>query len=256
MSESLRVYLNTQTGKPVAFDTIDGPNEKRMALFKARMKGLLRYAQDQHSIIYLLTLTVGNPDKVDIRMLNKFMTHLRWRFSQRHQPFRYVWVLEPQLQRYGDTGILAPHWHIAIACRPQALPNVIYRSTAPTGQRYDLITDGLTVTQRELYRWWGYGQMLCQPARGPVTAYMAKYMSKNLTAEAFFGHRFGSSFMSWWKFPQWAFDVLLMFWTASLDIMHARIVTGETGRDLRFRVTDGASMDIYKVTSPYVRVCA
>ena len=252
MSDEMRVYANVESGKFVCYEAVQGADDRRMSLFKGRMRGLVRYAEAARVRVSFLTLTVRDPSTMDLKVLNGLMSYMRWRF--RGQPFRYVWVLEPQMRRYEESGVLAPHWHIAIACAEGSLPNVQYRPAARIGKRYDLVSDGLVISQAELYKRWGNGQMLCQPSRGSVMEYMAKYMAKALAMAGLFGHRFGSSMMTWWRIAAWAFDCVQLFYRAEMDIVQVWFTRGDLGRLLHFKVTDGVTMETYNVLSPWRRV--
>jgi hypothetical protein len=253
MADGERVLVNRFSGKVMEFggDAFD-PASHRLSLFKGRMVGLVRWAEANRCEVYFVTLTVRDPSTMDTLVLNGLMSFLRWRFTRANMPFRYVWVLEPQMSRYEETGVLAPHWHIAIACPMGALPDVQYLKAQPIGKRYHLVADGLVVKQSELYKRWGNGQTLCQPARGSVMDYMAKYMAKALAVAGLFGHRFGSSMMTWWRVSQWAFDCIRLFWLANMDVLRVWFTRGDKGRILHFQVTDGEMMECYDVPSPWV----
>jgi hypothetical protein len=249
-----RVYQNEWSGESCRFSGVSDANSRRMSAFRGRMAGLLRWAQVNKCMVYFLTLTVGNVGTMNVLMLNGLMSFMRWRFKAKGMPFRYVWVLEPQMQRYEETGIMAPHWHIAIACPFGALPNVEFREKAPPGQKYHLVSDGTVVKQRELYERWGHGQTLCAFARRDPMGYMAKYMEKALEEVGLWGHRFGSAVMGWWKIAKWAFEVLLLFWSSESDILRVWFSRGIDRRILNFTCTDGAVMERYSFPSPWVRL--
>jgi hypothetical protein len=252
MIDEERVYINRNSGKICRYagksETFDG-NQKRLSLFKGRMQGLVRWAEAHRCKIYFLTLTVKDPSTMDFKVLNQLMNYLRWRYKRVNMPFHYVWVLEPQMKRYEDSGVLAPHWHIAIACPEASLPNVEYLPSAI--QHYHLIADGTVVKQAELYKHWGYGQTLCAPSRGSVMDYMAKYMKKALELPGLFGHRFGSSVFTWWKISRWAFECVREFYQAGMDILHVSFTRGDLARLLHIKITDGVTMESYAIESPW-----
>jgi hypothetical protein len=252
MLDEERVYYDTGSGHVARFPGQVDANSKRMSLFKGRMTGLVRWAAAHGCMIYFLTLTVGDPSAMNVLVLNRLMNFLRARFKAAGLPFDYVWVLEPQMRRYEHTGVLAPHWHIAIACPVGSLPNVEYLERA--AQHYHVISDGRVVKQLELFNHWSYGQTLCQPARTSVSEYMAKYMAKALEFPGVFGHRFGSSMLGWWKVSRWAFECVYAFYQAGMDILRVSFTRGDVGRLAHIKVTDGVTMEIYKVPSPWIRV--
>jgi len=254
MLDDERVFYDASSGHFARFPGQIDANSKRMSLFKGRMAALVRWAAAHGCMIYFLTLTVGDPSTMNVLVLKKLMNFMRARFKAAGLPFDYCWVLEPQMRRFEDTGVLAPHWHIAIACPVGSLPHVEFRQSAPRGQKYHLVSDGRVIKQSELYKCWGYGQMLCQPARTSVMDYMAKYMAKALEFAGVFGHRFGSSVLSWWKISRWAFDCAYEFYRAGMDVLRVSFTTGDVARIAHIKVTDGITMEIYNVLSPWRRV--
>jgi len=254
MLDDERVYCDVSSGHFARFPGQIDANSKRKSVFKGRMSGLVRWAAAHGCMIYFLTLTVADPSSMNVLVLKKLMNFMRARFKAAGLPFDYVWVLEPQMRRYEDTGVLAPHWHIAIACPVGSLPNVEFREHAPRGLQFHIISDGRVIKQSELHRCWGYGVMLCQPARTSVMDYMAKYMAKALEFGGVFGHRFGSSMLSWWKISRWAFECVYEFYSAGFDVLRVWFTRGDVARLAHIKVTDGITMEIYNVLSPWRRV--
>lgn len=84
--------------------------------------------------------------------------------------------------------------------------------------------------------------------------YMAKYMKKALELPGLFGHRFGSSVLTWWKISRWAFECVSEFYRAGIDILRVSFTRGDISRLLHFTVTDGLTIETYKVPSPWKRV--
>lgn len=258
MSDEKRVYRSWQSGQVLEFSGdswVDGHAlaiKKRKDNFKAGLVGLQRIAESKGLMVYFLTLTMGTPVWGN-RTINRYMSFLRARFARKGLPFYYKWVLEPQESRFEETGILAPHWHMAIAVPPGTLPNVEYLPAAARGHKYHLISDGSVVKQAELFKYWGYGQELCQPARGSLVDYLGKYLGKALDGDNL-GHRIGGSMLLWWRIPRWAFECVYEFYSAGFDILKWKFTRGDVARLLHFRVTDGRTMETYKVLSPWRRV--
>lgn len=119
-----------------------------------------------------------------------------------------------------------------------------------------MIFDGFVVKQRELYKFWGYGQELCQLGYGSIVGYLEKYVGKNVEEYGELGRRFGSSVLGWWAVARWAFECVREFWAAGLDVVKVRFCRSELGRLLYVTVTDGVTMECYRVPSPWVRVYA
>lgn len=261
MNDEKRVFVDARTGKFCEFAAMgDGglggqkalTLQKRIDTFKAGIKGLVRYAEDHGLVIYFLTLTMGDP-VWGKRTLNRYLTFLRERFRRKGLEFKYKWVLEPQSTRYDDTGVLAPHWHIAVAVPLGTLPNVEYLKNAPYGHKYHLISDGSVVQQRDLFKFWGYGQELCAPSYGSVARYMEKYLMKAFAIDGL-GRRIGGSNLSWWRVAQWAFECVYEFYAAGMDVLKVWFTRGDVARLLHFTVTDGVTMETYKLLSPWRRM--
>jgi hypothetical protein len=257
VSVAKKTYCDWQSGKVVGFkgdDELTGhalAGAKRMATFKARCKGLERFASDNGLTVYFLTLTLKS-DSGEMRMLNRFLNWLRARFKRHGMKIGYLWVLEPQEKRYERTGILARHWHIAIACAMGALPNVEYLPNAV--KHYHMISDGSVVKEAELHKYWGFGQELCSLAQRSLSDYLGKYMEKNLKELLDLGRRFGSSMLLWWRISRWAYEVVREFWAAGLDVLKVWFTRGDAARLLHFKVTDGVTMEFYTIPSPWRRV--
>lgn len=260
MSVEERVYRNWQSGKIVSFDGDDGglggqkglTLQKRLSTFKARLVGLQRWSDANGCTVYFLTLTLAKANWSN-RTLNRYMNFLRARFKRRGLPFKYEWVLELQEQRYEETGVAARHWHMAVACPLGSLPNVEYLPHAAAGHHYHLKSDGFVVKQAELFKYWGYGQELCEVAYGSLVHYLSKYLVKNLESGDL-GRRFGGSMLLWWRVSLWAYEVIREFYDAGFDVLKVWFTRGDEARLLHFKVTDGVTMEFYNVVSPWRRV--
>jgi hypothetical protein len=249
MYDEERVYANIETGKIIRFPGVVDHNTRRLSLFKGRMLALTRYAQANKLSVYFLTLTVRDPKTMDELPLKKFLDFLRVRFSRRGLPFKYVWVPEIQQKRFLKTGVLAPHWPIAIACPVGSLPDVKFEEKA--AHHYHLVSDGLVVNQADLFKIWGNGQVMCQPSRGPVMKYMAKYMGKTLDDDGLFARRFGSSVFTWWKSAQWAFASIKALYDQNMDILRVWFTHGLFARIAHVKYTDGLDMKYLELESPW-----
>lgn len=243
-----RVYENRFTGERF----VPRDASRRLSGFKGRLKGLQRFADAEHMRIYFVTLTLSSSHlRVGSSALNRFLSWLRRRFAARGVSFRYVWVMEYQLKRYARTGDLARHWHLAIAAPLGWLPDVRYDPDAV--RHYQVVSNGLVVSAVELFKFWGYGQVLAVLSRGRLAAYLGKYLEKNLD-EGVGGRRmYSSSVMGWWSMPAWAFGVVREF-AELFDVVKARVLRGVVGRVLHLSLTDGVVTEYYELASPWVRV--
>lgn len=124
-------------------------------------------------------------------------------------PWAYVWAVELQKRRYLKRGVLALHWHFAIACQEGCLPDVEFRPDKRP--HYRIKREGELVTVRELWSRWGRGHVFCMRAYSSgVYGYLSKYFAKDY--EALEGYkpewatlrRFGSSQLGHYAYPEWA----------------------------------------------------
>jgi hypothetical protein len=226
---------NKHTGEMVKVDT--SAKGKSGYRFRQACKGLDRWAEANGCKVYFLTLTLRSEDAETVNKdLNKFLNFLRARFRRAKDveqiavadseggesvcttssgglPMRYVWVVELQKKRYTRTGVLALHWHFAIACPAGALPDVEFR--ADRRVKYVVKEEGTVVTSRELWERWGRGQVLCMRTRCEgVYGYLGKYMAKDYGSLAGYKaewvnlRRFGASRLSENAYPRWAYEVV------------------------------------------------
>jgi hypothetical protein len=225
--------------------------EKQKRILKSDIKGVERFAQGMGWQLYFLTLTLKSGESVPCQ-IDALMNFVRMRFKRAGLPKpEYACVTELQEKRYEATGVYAKHWHLLIAAPAGSLPNVKFDEKAAHGHQYQVLADGLVVKQAELYKRWGYGVELCRLAWCAPEAYLCKYLLDNLKQYGKLGRRYSSSMLGWWRFPKWAFECVKEFWAAQLDVVKAWLVHGEPARLLYVRVTDGVTMESYKVQSPY-----
>jgi hypothetical protein len=227
--------------------------KQRRAKLKARVGGLVRFAEANGCIVYFDTLTMKKADTSPCR-LNKYLNFFRARFKAAGLPFKYVWVVELQEKRYGKYGEKVPHWHLAIAAPSGTLPNVEFIEEAPPGQKFHMISDGRVIKWNEVHEAWGHGVELCQIARGSTWSYMAKYFDENLKERVNMHRRFGSSMLTWWCISHWAFTCVHEFWLAQFDVIKVWFTHEKDRRVLNLKVTDGQTMEFYKVPSTWVPI--
>jgi hypothetical protein len=251
----MRIY-DTITGRafPVSDDKIDrvlyGFRKKCIAIDRIR-----EVKQDLE--LFFLTLTLNRLNEYRVSGdLGKFLDFANRRFRRADAYFKYVWVLEHQRKRYLKTGVLVPHWHIAILTIQGALPDVQFN--ADRFPHYKVLKEGSIIRQSELFKFWGFGQVFCEHAwSSDLYGYLSKYMEKETLAKSTYGsafrkgsHRqFGSSNFGYYGYPKWAFDsvvngsqiyadMLLLKKGSILDIM---------GLDVQGRLIERV-----KICSPYI----
>jgi hypothetical protein len=207
--------------------------------------------------LFFLTLTLNRLNEHRLNGdLHKFLDFASRRFKRSDAYFKYVWVLEYQRKRYLKTGVLVPHWHIAILTLQGALPDVQFN--ADRFPHYKVLKEGSIITVRELFKFWGYGQVFCEHAwSSNLYGYLSKYFEKETLSSAVTARasrkgslrQFGSSNFGYYVYPKWAFDsvvngsqiyadMLLLKKGSILDIM---------GLDMQGRLIERV-----KIRSPYI----
>ncbi len=211
----MRFLQHSVTGQAISVD--DSPDERSKYLFRLACRALDLLGGRLGLEFYVLSLT-QNP-KIGIDAMNRdihgFLTWIRNRLNRAGLRFLYVWVVELQLKRFLTYGEKALHWHVVIACPRSALPDVEFVQDAPKGRKYQMREEGEVIKQRDLFKRWGRGHVLCGVRRSPsVYGYLSKYFGKDWISargarpEWARLRRWGSSQMGHYKFPKWAFDVV------------------------------------------------
>lgn len=250
MFDELRFYENRNTKERFC---LDGSESRRVYMFKKRLKGLRRLAEAEKLTVYFLTLTLSTSHmEKESSDLHRFLNFIRGRCEAHGMKFHYAWVLEYQMARYARYGDLVRHWHIAIAVPLGCLPNVKYVKHAR--KHYQVVSDGSVINVRDLLRFWGYGQALCEVSRGNLVQYLCKYLVKNVEQGVSGTRMFSSSVIRWWGFAGWAFGVIRECMISGFDILRAKMGWYQGDTCLQLSVTDGQESNSLRVMSPWVRV--
>lgn len=154
---------------------------------------LKKRLQDFQNIVYMhdlrvsfLTLTQSDKSLGDgYKWVTGIMQAMKKHVERAGSEFVYVAVLEIQPKRYRERGVLAPHWHIAIACSSYGMfPH------AERGEegRIKKIRNGSRVTWTWLLE--NVKQKLgmyfcCDAYSQNIYNYLAKYMAKGVELEKF-----------------------------------------------------------------------
>jgi hypothetical protein len=209
---------------------IDISKESRILYHFNKQSNALQEIRDREQLqVYFISNTLDGriPGNTGWRKrdLNRFIQKVR-REIQKHarrtgRPIPtvdYLWVPEIQWGRYRDYGEIVIHWHIALLAPKGYLPDCS-REKGPYGKRGRIIVDreGEAITAIGLYHLWGRGVTFCKEANESISAYLGKYLSKNLTLELelpgekrFKGIRRYSASREVVKLasPKWVFDQL------------------------------------------------
>jgi hypothetical protein len=251
----VRIY-DTITGRyfPVSDDKTDrvlyGFHKKCIAIDRIR-------EVKQGLQLFFLTLTLNRLNEHRLSGdLGKFLDFANRRFRRADAYFKYVWVLEYQKKRYLKTGVLVPHWHIAILTLQGALPDVQFN--ADRFPHYKVLKEGSIIRQSELFKFWGYGQVFCEKAfSNNLYGYLSKYFEKETLSSAATARasrkgslrQFGSSNFGYYVYPKWAFDSVV-----NGSQIYADMLLLKKGSILDIMGLDkqGCLIERVKIRSPYV----
>jgi hypothetical protein len=213
--------------------------------------------QDKDLQLYFLTLTLNRLNEHRLNGdLHKFLDFASRRFKRVNAYFKYVWVLEFQKKRYLKTGVLVPHWHIAILTLRGGLPDVQFN--ANRFPHYKVLKEGSIIHQSELFKFWGYGQVFCERAfSSNLYGYLSKYFEKESLSSAATARasrkgslrQFGSSNFDYYSYPKWAFDSVV-----NGSQIYSDMLVSKKGSILDIIGLDsqGCLIERVRIRSPYV----
>jgi hypothetical protein len=155
------------------------PGERSLWLMKKAIRGFDRLVMSGDLHTSFLTITQSNKSVEDgYRWITSVMAAMKKNFDRRGQLFYYVAVLEIQPKRYQKYGVLAPHWHIAIATsEPEALPHAVRQVDGHIKK----VRNGKIITWDWLYRNVNqkFGMYFCCDCWSrQIYDYLAKYLAK------------------------------------------------------------------------------
>lgn len=108
--------INRFTGQEVELSGIMTPGERSLWRLKKRIRDFDNCVQREHLQVSFLTITQSDKSVGEgYRWITNVMHAMGKQFKRAGHKFYYVAVLEIQPKRYRERGVLAPHWHIAIA---------------------------------------------------------------------------------------------------------------------------------------------
>ena len=149
--------------------------------------------------IYFLSLTLSNEQIGYLkRDLDRFLQWLKKKLERKlgKGNFLVLWVPEIQKKRYERDGVMALHWHLAIAAPAGTMPDYYKDKTVPIGtNQLKCRTEGSIITEEAIWKEWKRGMVLCSAAKEDVTTYLGKYMTKDMEDQPQFKNlrRFGTS---------------------------------------------------------------
>lgn len=107
---------NRFTGQEATISGVMSDAERSLWRLKKRIRDFDQCVQRENLKVSFLTVTQSDKSiGQGYRWITKVMHAMRMQFKRAGYAFYYVAVLEIQPKRYREKGVLAPHWHIAIA---------------------------------------------------------------------------------------------------------------------------------------------
>lgn len=256
----MRIY-DTITGR--VFPVSDDKRSRVLYGFRKKCVAIDRIREFYPSLeLMFLTLTLNrlNEDRLS-GDLNKFLSFARYRFNQVNAPFYYVWILEIQKKRYIKYLVKVPHWHISILTIQGALPDVQFIKDASRYQHYKILKEGSIITARELFKFWGYGQVFCEKAfSSNLYGYLSKYLEKETLAGVGTERgvpcqgslrQFGSSNFGYYGYQKWAFDSVINGSQIYADML---LLKKGSVLDIMGLDVQGRLIERVKIRSPYIRI--
>lgn len=169
---------NRFSGQELTLVGILSPGERSLWRLRKRIKDFDHFVQHHSLMVWFLTITQSDKSVSDgYRWITDVMSAMQKLFKRAGLIFAYVAVLEIQPKRYREKGVLAPHWHIAIAV---SLAGALPHASRENG-RIKKERDGSLITWGWLYKniKQKFGMyFVCDAYSSHVYDYLGKYIAK------------------------------------------------------------------------------
>jgi len=178
--------LNRFTGQECEILGTMSAGERSLWRLKKRIRDFDVCVQREGLSVSFLTVTQSDKSIGEgYRWISKLMDAMRQSFKRSGSKFYYVAVLEIQPKRYRERGVLAPHWHIAIA---KMDPNGLPHASRTAEGRIKKLRNGNVVTWDWLFEnvKQKFGMyFVCDCYSSMVYNYLGKYIAKGVELEDF-----------------------------------------------------------------------
>ena len=177
--------INRFNGQEVILTETFTPGERSLWRLRKRIRDFDTFARHNDMAISFLTITQSDKSIGEgYRWVTDVMHSMSMQFKRAGIRSAYVAVLEIQPKRYREKGVLAPHWHIAIASsEAHALPHA-----SRENGRIKKVRDGSLITWAWLYKniKQKFGMyFVCDCYSNHVYDYLGKYIAKGGELEDF-----------------------------------------------------------------------
>lgn len=177
---------NRLNGEMRDFGSMMTAEEQTVWLFKLRIKDFDRLIAGKQLAVSFLTITQSDVSlDTGFRWVSGVMNNMRRLFVRRGLAFFYVAALEIQPKRYRRYGVLAPHWHIAIA---HSLADALPHAKRLENGHVQKERDGSVVTWDWLFEnvKQKFGMYFCCDCWSrSVFDYLGKYLAKDALLKEF-----------------------------------------------------------------------
>ena len=178
--------INRFNQQEVTFTETFTPGERSRWRLKKRIKDFDNFVRHNDMKVSFLTITQSDKSIGEgYRWVSDVMMAMQKQFKRAGMRSAYVAVLEIQPKRYREKGVLAPHWHIAIASSvPEALPH----ARRGDDGRIKKVRDGSLISWAWLYKniKQKFGMyFVCDCYSNHVYDYLGKYIAKGGELEDF-----------------------------------------------------------------------
>jgi len=173
----LKSLVNRYTGERLLLSD-QTPGERSLWLLKRRIRAFDRLIQDKGLTVSFLTITQSDDLLDNSRWITSVMEKIKKAIEKMGGKMYYLAVLEAQPKRYQKYGVIAFHWHLAVACSSPGL--------LPHGRRLEnghvqKEREGLVITWDWLYKniRQKFGKyFVCDSYSHNVFDYLGKYLAK------------------------------------------------------------------------------
>lgn len=178
--------INRFNQQEVTFTETFTPGERSRWRLKKRIKDFDNFVRHNDMKVSFLTITQSDKSIGEgYRWVSDVMMAMQKQFKRAGMRSAYVAVLEIQPKRYREKGVLAPHWHIAIASSvPEALPH----ARRGDDGRIKKVRDGSLISWAWLYKniKQKFGMyFVCDCYSNHVYDYLGKYIAKGQELDDF-----------------------------------------------------------------------
>ena len=172
-----KLLVNRYTDKRLVLPD-QTPGERSLWLFKRRIRAFDRLIRTLGLSVSFLTITQSDELLDGSRWITSVMDKMKKAIERSGGKMYYVAALEIQPKRYIKYGVIAPHWHLAIAC---SSPGLLPHGKRLENRHVQKVREGKIITWDWLYKniRQKFGMYFCCDSYSHnVFDYLGKYLAK------------------------------------------------------------------------------